>query len=56
MNKVVILLRIYQGERGPWPPFDLAALELAGWVEDGEITPDGNVIVNEILSFIERVI
>ena len=58
-RKIILLLSISLGAIVSLADdsYELASFQLSGWVdEDGSITSDGRVIVNEILSYIGRII
>lgn len=57
-KSIIILLRIHDGARpDKFNQYDLARLRLSGLLdEDNQLTPDGDVIVAEILNMVERVL
>ena len=57
-KSIIILLCIHDGtEPDKFNQYDLARLRLSGLLdEDNRLTPDGTVIVMEILNMVERVL
>lgn len=58
LDKVLVLLLLFKNKRPPnGSEYVIAELQICGWVSDEcKLTAEGEMIVLEILSFIERVI